>query len=315
VIELLRDRFVPVAIDCWDYRRSKGPGGDFFRSFAVPAELNQVNPDGNRSLQGHYVVDPGGALLAAHNRRGVAALRELTARALAKFAPRSWALPAPDVEGIGRTPPRGTRVLNVYTRIDRWDEALQGDPSDFQRAQMAYNRDATGFDHLWITRAELEALCPKDPAVGKRWAAPASLAHRLARFHLVDDVRGEPPHYRPRQVKRAELLAEVVAASPEGWIDVALRGRFELDARADPDYPRWFDGQLEGRLRYHLLTGELERLDLVAEGRASGEGRYTPGAPKGTYRLRVACELPPNAFAVDVPPQGSRDRRGYLRGR
>lgn len=313
MIELLRERFVPVAIDCWDYRRSKGPGGDFFRSFAVPAQLNRVNPDGNRSLQGHYVVDPGGGLLGAHNRRGATALRELAAQALEAFTPQEWTLPPPDAEGIGRTPPPGARVLNVYTRIDGWDEALQADPSPFQRAQMTYNREATGFDHLWVTRAELAVLCPMAPVVGKRWALPQSLAYRLARFHLVDDVRGEPPHYRPRHVKRAELLAEVLRTNPEGWIDVALRGQFELDARADTHYPRWFTGRLEGRLRYHLLTGKLERLDLIAEGRASGEGRYTPGAPKGSYRLRVAFELPPDAFAVDVPPQGSRDRRGYLR--
>ncbi|MCA8926406.1 MAG: hypothetical protein KDD82_31650 [Planctomycetes bacterium] len=303
---------MPVALDCWDYRRAKGPGGEFFRSFAVPAELNRVNDDGNRSLQGHYVVDPGGRLLAAHNRRGAQALRELTARALAAFRPQEWALPTLDADSLGRTPPPGARVLNVYTRVVDWTEALQLSPSDFQRDQMVFNREATGLDHLWVTRAELDALCVREPRPGAAWQAPASLARRLARFHLVDDVRGEPPHYRRSEVRAAELRATVRETSPEGWVTVALSGRFELDAKDDPSYPRWFRGSLDGALEYHLLTAELRRFELLAEGQTEGSGRYTPGAPEGPYRLRVACELPPDAFAVDVPPQGSRSVLDYL---
>ena len=106
--------------------------------------------------------------------------------------------------------------------------------------------------------------------------------------------------------------ATVRETSPEGWVTVALSGRFELDAKDDPSYPRWFRGSLDGALEYHLLTAELRRFELLAEGQTEGSGRYTPGAPEGPYRLRVACELPPDAFAVDVPPQGSRSVLDYL---
>ena len=59
--------------------------------------------------------------------------------------------------------------------------------------------------------------------------------------------------------------------------------------------------------------GRLTRFDVVARGLYWGHGRYTRGAPPRLFELTVAVRLASEGDeATPVPPQGSRDLRGYL---
>jgi len=317
VVEVLGTAYVPVAIDCIYYEFSTDEHGAFFRKLALEALLNPVNDDGGRSLQGHYVASASGRLLAAQNVRGKAALLDLLERGRVAFAAldaREAAPPlderAPRDRRWARRLPEGGLALNVYARIAGFDEAKQTSREPYQLDCMRTNRERTGFDHLWIRADELEGLLPPGLEAGARWRAPARLARRLARFHLVDTVRGEPPHYEAGHVKRATIActAERVEAA---FVTVRLEGEFELDASKDPQYPRGFKGTLAGRLIYDRTVSRFACFDLYVEGDAHGDGKYIPGAPQGGFRLAIGFEIPPSPFATEIPPQAMREPDRY----
>jgi hypothetical protein len=311
VIALLNERFVPVAIDSHDYRSSRDADGRFFQAVAFEALLNPANPDGGRSYQGHYAIHPGGAMLGAQNRRGAAALLAMLEGALAAYAETdAGSAPPADPERdarYDRTAPRGTLVLNVYARVSA-DESCQPDRREFAR----WNEGRAGFDHLWVLPDELDALAPRALTPGATCAVPQSLARRIARFHLVDTVRGEAPKYRADEVRRADLRVTVQRVSSEGEVHLSVTGQVAL--RAGGDYPRAFSGEVEGELVYDVVARRFLRFDLLASGTTSGTGRWNPGAPAGEFELRVGIEIPPAEWASPiVAPHGARDMRGYLR--
>lgn len=262
------------------------------------------------------MVTAGGRLLAAHNRRGPEALRSLLEQGLAAFDPARDAAPdarpeRPDPR-FARRLPEGGLALEAYARILSWDPALQTDAAPFQRQMMAWNRDRAGFDHLWLRREDLAALVPRRLEEGVRYRAPRAVERRLARFHLTDFVRGEPPMFASREVRRAEMRLEVERVTPEE-VHIRASGRFVQDGSDRSDFPVRFDGSLEGRLVLDRATGTFSRFDLLCEGTFEGSGRWTPGAPQGPFRLAVAVRLPPGDFATEIPPQGMRDPDSYWR--
>jgi hypothetical protein len=121
------------------------------------------------------------------------------------------------------------------------------------------------------------------------------------RFHLIDNTRGEPPLWRSREVRAAEIALH----REEGRL--RLSGTVQLKTEGgDRGYEPSLLGYLESR------DGKVTRLDLVARGEFWGQGRYTGGAPPGRFTLAVAFALAAGGEASRVPPQGARDLGDYL---
>jgi len=124
--------------------------------------------------------------------------------------------------------------------------------------------------------------------------------------HLVDDTRGEPPHWNRDEIR--ELSIHAVPASGGG---LRLLGNFHLETK---DGKRGYMGQLEGRLDFDPKSNTISRFDLVAIGDHWGEGRFTGGARPGKSPLGVAFTLgDPKKAADRIPPQGIRWEDGYYR--
>jgi hypothetical protein len=128
---------------------------------------------------------------------------------------------------------------------------------------------------------------------------PASLLNRIARFHLVDNTRGEPPMWRADQVRNAEATlragllvgsARMVTAGERRGYAASLFGRVDIEG------------------------GVLTQLDIVARGLAWGRGYYNGGAPRGRYPLAVRFTLAEGAWPFDaIPPGAARTKAGdYL---
>ncbi len=109
-------------------------------------------------------------------------------------------------------------------------------------------------DNLWISRSEHQALV--------RGEVPATLQQRIARFHLVDNTRGEPPMWRENEVRELDMSLD----------DGRISGHVLL--RTD-NGDRGYDAELLGRLE--IKDGKVVRLDCVALGDCWGEGPYTGG--------------------------------------
>ena len=87
----------------------------------------------------------------------------------------------------------------------------------------------------------------------------------------------------------------------------AGRGRVSL---ATEDGSRGYDAALLGTVTTH--EGTLTGFTLIARGLFHGEGRYTPGAPPGSFPLAVSFTLTDGSDPADaIPPQASR---GWVEG-
>ena len=144
-------------------------------------------------------------------------------------------------------------------------------------------------DNLWITKKEHELLV--------RGEFPRSLQLRMARFHLVDNTRGEPPMWRSKELREVDFKLDQDSVS----------GKAKLSTESGD---RTFDAQLSGTVE---TDGEkVTSFDLVAQGDFKGEGRYTRDAPKGKFLLAILFTLADGSDIADkISPQGSR---GWLEG-
>jgi hypothetical protein len=225
VIRLVRAAFVPVAENCSYLQRQQDAEGDFFRLVAEQGHYGgRVLPSDTR--QGQYACTADGVLLASCNTREAPRLLEMLRSALARWedvrsrsGPGSAEEPTPALDPrYLRVPPEGGLILRVYARdLPREDDRR---PADWRTR-------AVNFDHAWFTREEAAALVPAGGAPGTTAAVPAPLARRIARFHLVDNVRGETPMWRREDVLRCELRTTVVGR--EGPGGERLRVRLEGD--------------------------------------------------------------------------------------
>ena len=179
--------------------------------------------------QGTYVCSPSGEFLASINsnsaddvlemmREGLAAWKQLPAerRRLAaenKISPQHrWE----------ESFPTGGLILSVISR----DLPEQCDPR--LSAEVKWNQD-----HVWFSKEEAKHWLGDNPQPGDIHQVPDDLVFRLARFHLVDSVRGQTPRFTREGVRGSKISTEVasrdgasvelkitgetVGAAAEGW--------------------------------------------------------------------------------------------------
>ena len=285
---MLQTRFVPVAIDQACQRRQQDAEGEFYRKIAGQGPRNNFQS----TTQGLYVATAGGRLLLFNNNRDPAKVQRLLKETLAEFEKdtadnsRAIAIKRGKVDArYNVTPPAGGLVVRVRAKIlggyepttDRWQAIFQ---------------NALSRDNLWISAAEHQALL--------RGVVASSLQQRIARFHLVDNTRGEPPMWKAKEIRELKMKIE----------GHRILGRATLrTASGDRSYQAEFFGIIEKK------AGRIVRLDMVSRGEFQGEGPYTRNAPKGKFPLAISFSLADGKEAADrIPPQGSRGwLPGYLR--
>lgn len=280
IIALLKEKFIPVALDQWYTRRQKDTEGDFYRKIAGQGPRN----DFNKTTQGLYIADAAGNLIAYNNNRGPERIRKLLEDAAAGFS-------APLAEPIEETVtdrrfnpdvPQGAAVIRSAARIlegyvetnDPWQEI-------FQRA--------VSRDNLWILEEELKALAKDD--------MPLALARRIARFHFTDSTRGQPTSWALDEVRNIEITVN----------DGIISGKFHIESA---DGSRGFTGTVSGKLGFD--SGELSEFEMVAKGDYWGAGQYTLTPPSGKFPILIAfLKADGNDPSDTIPPHASR---GWLDG-
>ncbi|HIE69282.1 MAG TPA: hypothetical protein EYP98_03500, partial [Planctomycetes bacterium] len=254
MFELLRTKFIPVAIDQAYERRQKDAEGEFYRSIA--SQGPRKNFQG--TTQGFYVATPAGELLLYNNNRDPEKVLRLTKKASVTFAASKSAKRATKPIASGKVdarynpvPPEGGLVVRVRAKVlggyvatsDRWRKAMQ---------------TALSRDNLWITQKEHAALVAGE--------LPKKLMRRLTRFHLVDNTRGEPPMWQDKEVRK-------IAFERDGK---RIRGSVLLRTE---DGKRGYVASMLGFVE--VEKDVVTRFDLVVNGEFWGEGRYTRNAPAG----------------------------------
>ena len=313
VVSLIKEQFIAVAGDDWYQRRRNDPTGRYLR-YIVRQTDSIIDRE---TWQGVYVFTARGKLLAYRIRtRSVEdTLRKLT-QALHRWnqlpahqtRPNSFDLPEmPDDIWDARyapKPPSNSLVLNVYTRCLEHD-----DSGALQRWGQDVIGSGTALDHVWLREPEWRDLVAL-AETSDSFDLPREVAMRIARFHLVDNTRGEPDHWKRHQIHQLSFRGQVVARDA-GRLVVELRGEFVLATDKDPSLAqRGFAGELIGELSFDYRQDRFTAVRLAAIGDHWGESRYTPGAREGRTPLGVflVAEDDPK----DVPPQAFRSPDRYF---
>lgn len=282
IIELLKTQAIPVALDQAYQRRQQDAEGDFYRKIA---DQGRPSSDGG-TTQGLYIANADGSLLGFTNNRGPDRVLKMIREGISKKKKGIVETIEPGKSDPRFSPsaPPGGMVVRVQAKV------LDGYDTPKNAAEDAF-QSALSRDNLWVTAAEQQELIQGRVAT--------SLLHRIAKFHLVDNTRGEPPMWTDSEIQAATATI----------INARLTGEFKLASQRGD---RAFDAVLYGIIEHE--SGHVRRLDLVVKGTFRGEGPYTRGAPKQPFPLGISFTLADGTDAADsIPPQGSRGWvAGYL---
>lgn len=293
---------MPVAENCSPLQQAQQDAkAEFFRYVAEQGHYaGRTFPSATR--QGLYAFRPDGRLLASINTREAVPLLEMLDRALKRWeedqtvervVPETY---EPDPRFRSRFPEDGL-VLKVTSRDLPRDVDTR--PDDLRRR-------ALNHDYAWFTRDEVLSLVPANPSLGASQAVPAPIMRRLARFHLLDNVRGETPAWREADVEVAEATVEVTAVLDTemhlrfvGRVRNRSRGEWPVRAFQPvlPDQSRGYDASLLGYLVYDRAGSRFSRFDLLAVGPRWGgtehNNRFDDLAPAPmAVRFELAGSLP-----------------------
>ena len=294
IVELLKTKFVPVAIDQACQRRQKDAEGNLYRKIAGQGPRS----DFQNTTQGFYIASAAGKLLLYNNNRDPKKLLRLMRERLREYELGAYSFDRDQVQAdIEATeneqsdarytlrPPVGGLVVRVHAKVlDGYEKPASETEAVFQ--------NSIARDNLWITARE-----QADLMAGR---LPDALQRRIARFHLVDNTRGEPPMWKQNEIRSLKLQLD------NGKLDGSVH--LETD-----DGTRGYKAKLRG----HVTSNNevVTDFELVALGEFFGEGGYTRNAPKGRFPFVVTFQLADGTDIADaVAPQGARGWiDGYLK--
>lgn len=259
-------------------------------------------PDPSRgTMQGIYVFAPSGKLLGRINSNSPDAVAKMIRNAWQKWEglDESEQRLAPDVE---LTPEHRWEQSYPEGGLSLMRTARDLDPSLDPNAtqKRAYNRD-----QVWFIADEARLWLPPAIETGAVHDVPAVIVERLARFHLVDNARGQTIPYASSEVD-GRITSEIVSVDGD-LVTIRIEGGTEASALGP-----WLMGEnywkpkredahsmsttLSGEATFDRAAGVFTSFKMVALGTRTGRtimnGRRND---VGSSPLGFAFELaPPN---------------------
>jgi hypothetical protein len=222
-------------------------------------------------------------LLASVNSNDAGRIADLLRSALAKWKqlPRAERLLAEDPKGQGAALRRPERyypdnglVLHVYSRDLPRDDVAAG-----------WRGKAWNQDYAWFKKEEAKQFLPPSIQVGQKREIPAPLIRRVARGHLVDNVRGQTWPFDEKHIEKARLTAEVTAVDAgivslrlEGETRAAAEGTWSVSGQRGgrnlTPQKRGFEARLLGKATYDVKQERFLTFELVAVGMRWGATQF-----------------------------------------
>jgi len=261
-------------------------------------QLKQHGDEGN-TAQGLYVVGADGNLFGWINNHDVNEVRKFLERGVAAYRTepsRSVQISQAEVnEKFSMAPAPTTSVVRIYTRI-----------RPVPPGSDALN-NGVGRDHLWILDSEVTQISDRSHDDGKPFQLPSPLVARLVRYHLIDNVRGEPDMWKGDEVAKSNFSAKYIRANATGKT-YEFRGEF---AQRKKDNTRGSQGNIYGRFEVANNQSKITNFRAYAQMEAWGASRFTPGAPSGIFPMAVAMVETHDEVSKVVPPQAMYEWPDY----
>ncbi len=233
--------------------------------------------------QGTYVLAPSGVLLASGNSNDAGVVADMLRGALKKWAE----LPQED-RYLSELPPAREAAQRWETRFDDIELVLRVNSRDLPRERATgrptqngegardWRARAWNQDYAWFNRQEVSGLIPTEPVVGAEYQVPEELIQRLARLHLVDNVRGQTAPFGVEAVQSASLKVTVTEVVDKR-VKLRLEGATRTEQAEGPsayDSERGFDSELLGQAVYDLSLERFVEFEMVAIGSRWGGTQY-----------------------------------------
>jgi hypothetical protein len=307
-VQALATNFIPAADQVDRLQRTADADSLFFQQFASQGHTRDVGVRG-LGRQGTYAITPSGTMLASVNSPDAQPVIEMMEEALTKWAR------LPPAERVLATPldPQAPEQWRW------WDKKTPQDGlilwvvcRDLPRADIRETwRFAWGMDHAWFKKEEARKFVPDRLKKGAKENVPRELVERLARFHLVDSVRGrESLAFPKRAVAEARLTAEVTEMKGSR-VQLRFEGATRTSEKTDlfPDHPaaqqRGYDATLIGRAVFDRQAERFVSFELVAVGQRRGATSCNMRIQDddiGPAPMGVVVTLASNSPAHRVPP-------------
>lgn len=301
----LADKFVPAADEVWHLQRGSDTECRLFQSMAEVGHYG--HKPGTR--QGIYVCTPAGLLLASINSLSADAVYATLKTGLDKWEQlpdfvRTQS-PAVAIEPEHRWEASYPDSGLVLVSANR--DLLPGDE------QMSACGDRWNRDHVWFSKDEARAWLAAKPLPGRTHDVPQQLVRRLARFHLVDNVRGQTLPFAESEIEGASMRTKVIEREGNrvrlqisGTTTATAAGPW-LTGKSDwtptQEYPRAMATQMLGYAEYDLDRSVFTKFEMVAVGRWRGrtennDRRDEPHSGVIGFAFTLATTIP----AERVPP-------------
>ncbi|MGI8922711.1 MAG: hypothetical protein ACR2HJ_01500 [Fimbriimonadales bacterium] len=287
VIRTLQNDFIPVAGNIAELAWSRTGASRWFMSTA--GKVNYRVRSG-QTVQGFYTVAADGTAYGFENVRDAKVVIRMLTEARDAFhahPPIQLAISTEGSEGVfSRSPDPTVSVVRVYTRV-----------RPVPLAANSLNK-SVGRDHLWIIGSDVKAIIAAG-ANGSGFKMPDALAGRIVRYHLVDNVRGEPDMWLAGQVKRADFTMKPLGKS-KGKLLYSFRGAFTQKLS---DGSRGLGGTIRGEMDLDAANNRVIRFRAYAEAQAWGDSKFTKWAPPGKFPMVIAMIESTDNIAMNVPPE------------
>lgn len=256
-----------------------------------PELKDQLKPqphDEGNTAQGFYIVGADGKFYGWNNTHYIPEVIRFMDSALNSFRRN----PPKDVEIAStvlndqystRLDP-STSVVRIYTRI----RPIPAGCDELNRG--------IGRDQLWIYSDDVEEILRRSQE-SVTFMLPENLVGRIVRFHLIDNVRGEPDEWQPAEVKTAKFTAQLVGRDSRTK-RFAFTGAY---AQVTKKTNRGQQGNLQGT--FDVIDNKIANFRAFGQAVAWGESRFTPGAPQGKFGLVFAMVSTQDQVVQSIPPQ------------
>ena len=233
-------------------------------------------------------------------------------------------------DAVVPAPPKGGLVLRVHARFlhrekdgalrhaKTTDFPLMRDKPRVLRSWQLFLQPNT--EYMWLTQDEWKSMVPAEPVKGQKFDVEASIAERMARFHLTPQraTTSEGGIKSNRSIKQARLRLVVTEVTPH-QIRMQLDGfvhwgsDYDASKAITPNGPlgQGYETPLYGRLEYDRAKKAFTRFDIVASGDvwgrwgdANGKSMYVerPGRNPFGFALQLATG---NSPTDRIPPGGN----------